>query len=249
MLTKLFYSLLVMTLTLSLSPQSNSNDLLFQGEGFWGPLIGDWGWSIYFRSKNSATYHFIGEGGSDIEAKFNISGDTVSISVLPSSVEYAKESATFLEKVGLNTKCKISTLQDSFEFTYALKCSKGKIFYGRSHRSIDEKRKFNGVEIITTGGKQGVVLEAVRFRRAPDPNGGTIKCKLLDLDRGGYRDSDSLPKGYKRFIILGRTIEKQKINNWTHYWYLVRLLVDGYSGEKCADESGWLFGEFIQPQS
>ncbi len=91
------------------------------------------------------------------------------------------------------------------------------------------RRKVNGIEVITMGAVWGKALQNVRVRTAPSINASIIKFPKLDY----------WPKGAS-VRVLARTVQKERVQQWTNYWYYVEN-----TAEEESPRYGWMFGEFI----
>ncbi len=91
------------------------------------------------------------------------------------------------------------------------------------------RRKVNGVDVITTGAVMGTTTQNVRVRAGPGVDAPALK----------YGTLDSAPKG-SSVRVLARTLEKERVQQWTNYWYYVEN-----TGQEGSPRFGWMFGQFI----
>jgi hypothetical protein len=92
------------------------------------------------------------------------------------------------------------------------------------------RRKVDGIEVVTMGAVFGMTTQNVRVRAAPSVQAGIIR----------FPTSDYHPKG-SSVRLLARTVQREKVQQWTNYWYYVE--------NTAMEESpryGWMFGEFLE---
>ncbi len=95
----------------------------------------------------------------------------------------------------------------------------------------------DGVEVVTTGGKTGLVTKNAKIRSMPDVKSEFIYIGV-DL---GYEGLAYCPAG-KELKILARTKNKLQVEKWNNYWYYAELTSAGEFGARY----GWIYGEFVK---
>lgn len=214
-------------------------ETLLTGEGYWvqESIKPTAGWHLQFAPNGKLTYYVSGEGGLEVAGKFKVEGSKVIIEV----TEESRRQLSYDRK----NFCMLADEINSLRYTKVLDCGARK-FYGFSFRSVNRRQKFGEAQIVTLGGQQAHILESTMFRTSPSLMGKKIYCMLKrDGVREKIQKSSSLPARQK-INVLARTLEKQKVNAWANYWYLVEPQYDAHDGEKCQENVGWLYGEFVE---
>jgi hypothetical protein len=99
-----------------------------------------------------------------------------------------------------------------------------------------EERVYKGVNVIVLTDSTGVTTSNVKIRKSPTINSESIKyTDKLYLDPSS-KTYDSVPKD-TQIKIIARTKNKDKVDKWTNYWYLINVGI--------TDEV-WMYGEFIK---
>ncbi len=101
------------------------------------------------------------------------------------------------------------------------------------------KRKIKDIPVITMDMKKGATISNVKIRERP-----SVNSKSLQYQKGLYAD-DAKTFPYvpsdTDVIIIARTVNREKVENWNNYWYYVNV------GTYVGVENGvWLFGEFVK---
>ena len=97
-------------------------------------------------------------------------------------------------------------------------------------------RKVGAVPVVTLGAVFGETTQNVRIRTAPRVQAGILKY----LEPEAARELDYCPKG-KQILVIARTLEKERVQQWINYWYYVEL----FASWGLTPRYGWMFGEFI----
>jgi len=97
-------------------------------------------------------------------------------------------------------------------------------------------RDFNGIQVITQGCARGITTENVKIRTGPSISSKEIQFRnKLHF----YPDAiilDYVPRGSELHLIA-RTIERERIQSWENYWYLVDVGIH---------HEVWMFGQFLR---
>ena len=221
--------------------------ILTKGSGEWGPPGNDWGFGLYFNENEPSKYRFIGEGGFELPISYSIVNGKIHIQLTPDAIKNSPEH--YIKKLNRKAICRLVELPNSLESLYQITCDNKLTLYGSEYPINGLERKVGKHTIITTGRYKARAAETVKFRVAPNQSATTISCTLvnaMDTENREYK-GDSIPKGFQKIYVLGRTPEKHKVSQWENYWLYVMIGVDPHDGENCKSEFGWLYGEFVQP--
>lgn len=97
-------------------------------------------------------------------------------------------------------------------------------------------RKVQGIEVVTMGAVYGSATANVRIRTAPRVTASMIRFRSPEVAAGlGYCPKET------GFHIIARTAQKERVREWTNYWYYV----DIFTGRGMMPRYGWMFGQFI----
>jgi hypothetical protein len=80
-----------------------------------------------------------------------------------------------------------------------------------------------------------VTTTSVRIREKP-----SVTAKIVEFCDSPYGGAKCLPSAPEKttVTVIARTKEKEKVQNWNNYWYLVNL---NYFFHEV-----WIFGEFVK---
>jgi hypothetical protein len=95
------------------------------------------------------------------------------------------------------------------------------------------QRNFKGIPVVTMGIAIGATTASVKIRETQSVTGKTVSHALNPNDPALPSVPDTTP-----VTIIARTREKNKVQNWNNYWYLVN--VGMYTTEV------WMFGEIVK---
>lgn len=98
-----------------------------------------------------------------------------------------------------------------------------------------ESRKIDGKDVITMASKVGVTTSEVKIRKTPDVKGEAIVYVAGYYDEQSYK---AVPINTE-VVVVARTPQKVKVQNWENYWYYVN--VGTHYGV-------WMYGEFVRFQ-
>jgi hypothetical protein len=150
------------------------------------------------------------------------------------------EDFNYIYKTGV--RMEIRRLQDSLYHEYALYVNEIGVVPDLVLLCSDFPVKPNlnrmaeGVPVVTLGVVFGETTQNVRIRTAPSVQAGIVKY----LEPGAARELDYCPKG-KQIRVIARTLERERVQRWTDYWYYVEL----YAAFGMTPRYGWMFGELI----
>jgi hypothetical protein len=103
-----------------------------------------------------------------------------------------------------------------------------------SKNKAGASRIFKGIPVVTMGLVKGVTTTNVKIREKP-----SINSKSLDYNKDMYSPDtvqQSVPAATE-VIVIARTRDRDKVQNWNNYWYLVSM---GFTSEV------WMYGEFVK---
>ncbi|MCU0849326.1 MAG: hypothetical protein MUD12_15700 [Spirochaetes bacterium] len=146
-------------------------------------------------------------------------------------------------------ECTVINDNESLFFTKFLKC----ISYNKNvsgFKSLEiifpmpefkvkpgEERVHGEIKVIVLIGSTGVTTSNVKIRQSPGINSESIKyIDGINFINQTAKTYDFVPKG-KKITIIARTKEKDKVEKWNNYWYLISV------GE---NNGVWIYGEFIK---
>ncbi len=98
----------------------------------------------------------------------------------------------------------------------------------------------DGVKALCTGLQAALTLADLKCRRSPSLKGELIHTEAFDVKTGALTSLPYLPKG-RTLTLLARTEEKERVLEWTNYWYYVEFVEEGPPMKTRA----WVFGEFV----
>lgn len=213
--------------------------------GEWTPPGNQWGFGIYFQDGNKSMYRFIGEGGHEIPISFTVQEGRIHVKVDNSAKK--EENQDYFKSLKSEATCHLLSLPDSIESLYRLECDNGLQLYGGAHPAVGVIRKVGSHEILTMWERKAEIIDTAKLRTEPSTQSATIHCKFArNAAEQSFHEGDTLPTGFKQFRVIGRTQIKEKVRQWTNYWYYVFIIIDPHDGEKCDSEHGWVFGQLIK---
>ncbi len=100
---------------------------------------------------------------------------------------------------------------------------------------VGSLRSFDGIEVATMDMQKGVTIVNAKIRLKPSIKSKSVQ--YMETPYGPGLPKESVPAG-TTLVIKARTLEKEQVNQWNNYWYLVDVGVH---------ENVWIFGELIRP--
>jgi hypothetical protein len=194
-------------------------------------------WHIKFNKKEkSFKEYFIGEGCGGYSGSYSISNELL---ILKKDTNDKNDCIPKgLPKI---RKCNIKIDYESSISPITLDCGREYKYWNSDYLVKPNLiRKINDEKILTLGLSLGKTTERVRVRENPTISSKFYKC--WEMKENEPEIFNSLNTN-KNLILIGRTLEKSKINQWNNYWYYVYIGVDWYEG--CDSRYGWIFGEFV----
>lgn len=233
---KLIFLLLIFSNSNLFSVEPIKKSILI--ETAWGPdrILGE-GWILEFDYKNIYTERWLGEGCGGYQGSWKII-DNILVLEPDKNPE-----CTPNNKPPKKRMCSFEKTDSSIYYVQRLNCGNNEYFWDLKN-AIEKgaKRTFEGIEIHTLGLEKAIANSNVKFRIKPNTKSKTIKCSIQD-NLGGQKEIDYIPKGIEIYLI-GRTNEKEKVEKWENYWYLVSMSSNSYNA--CFADAGWVYGEFLE---
>jgi hypothetical protein len=95
-------------------------------------------------------------------------------------------------------------------------------------------RIFRGMPVVTMGMAKGTTTSGVKIREKPSVNAKALEynAELFAPDK----TAQSVPANTE-VVIIARTRDKDKVQSWNNYWYLVNVGVTS---------NVWMYGEFVK---
>ncbi len=183
----------------------------------------------------SSSYGF-DETGGVLEGNYSIENDNLVLNYkLYSSYDKVNDSnykPEVFKKKGI-----IQKSADAVQYDTLVRFDNVTIICRESELKEGLRRKLEGVEVITTGGKTGVVTRNAKIRSKPD-----VKASFINFGvEVGTEGLAYCPEG-KELKILARTESRVQVDKWNNHWYYVELTSAGEFGKRY----GWIYGEFIK---
>lgn len=184
------------------------------------------------------TYDINREGQACGSATYTIKNNTLQIA----ATENCKGVESYVGAYSENPQsCTLIADNNALEYKTLLQC--GDFSAGRRDSEVASGAtvKLGDRELISMGGTGASINEPAVFRSEPD-----AKSKEIMVERHGVMSgpgssetikSTVLPAG-ETVLLLARTKEMQKVQNWENYWYYV-----AYYGKQTY--KGWIYGQFI----
>lgn len=135
--------------------------------------------------------------------------------------------------------CTLSESPESLYYTRFLSCTAKKTetaavidFPVVSTRvKSGEKRRIQGVGVVTMGAREGVTTTIVKIRESPSTDAEAVTFEDFEIQAS----LPSVPTN-SRVIVLARTEVKESVGRWNNYWLYVDV---------GAKRGVWMYGEFV----
>jgi hypothetical protein len=135
--------------------------------------------------------------------------------------------------------CRISENAESLHYSRFLSCDAKKAetaagidfpAHGSKVKS-GEKRRIQGIGVVTMGAREGVTTASVKIRKSPSTDAEAVTFVDFEVQA-------SLPSvpANSRVIVLARTEAKEKVGKWNNYWLCVDVGMN---------RGVWMYGEFV----
>ena len=137
--------------------------------------------------------------------------------------------------------------QSNFNYSDGLEFEKGYTMWNtNSVVPPGSERMYKGTPVVLIK-NNGVTNDGVKIRTGPS----TSDASVLFTDftdyvngRGPKKELAYMPKGVE-LMVIARTKDKETVESWFNYWYLVQVAVDFKAAFGYIHEWYWAFGEFI----
>ncbi len=243
LLSKIFYFILFLILINIIIPADETDNSklnpLYLEQGNWQER--NWGEiSLRFFKNNNGenTFQYVINYEDDMPwvsdpGILNFQENVLSFIAIPGN-DYSKISNDFFEQQGI---IKISST-DFFYNTYLLLEPMAKRFWNL-HAQVQEgeQRQIEETNVIIIN-RHGIANDNVSVRNGPSTKFNRFNLPLLN-------NQTYYPSG-SRIFVYGRTEEKQRIEQWNAYWYLIHIpthVMSSYSNANSIKK--WVYGEFI----
>lgn len=187
-------------------------------------------------SKDSVRFDFNFEGVQCAVAPYTIAGNKIQLAKgakCPGAEDF----------VGLyqvkEQVCEFRKDDKSMEFKVMLQCSDlPTIGQVSSATKAGDTVTIDGKDYVSEGWRRAAILNAVKFRSAPDVASKPLLFQPGDSIQGptGARTDTLIPQ--TDITLIARTKDKVQVQQWNNYWYYVTV-----SGAEI--QYGWVFGEFV----
>lgn len=178
------------------------------------------------------------------EGAYTLAGSTVTLTPVQCLSHEGGRTIPCSESLGA-AMCTIKEAGDNLHFARFLSCrSPNRQPLGVGTSVIDfyhdgfrlpagTERKWQGVPVVTTGNQFGVTTTAVKIRKAPSVTAAVVPFSPGPQKKG---DASAVPAGTD-VVIVARTKDRQTVDTWNNYWYLVSV---------GPIDLVWMFGEFVK---
>lgn len=187
-------------------------------------------------SQNSVRIDFNFEGVQCAVAAYTISGNKIQLA--KGGQCPGAESFVGIYAAKPQT-CEFRKEDKGIEFKVILQCSDLPVL-GRVDSAVKagDVVVIEGKDYISEGWKRATILNAVKFRSAPDVNSKPLLFQPGDSIQGptGAKTDTLVPQ--TDITLIARSIDKVQVQQWNNYWYYVTV-----SGAEI--QYGWVFGEFV----
>ncbi|TGN10335.1 hypothetical protein EHR08_19430 [Leptospira bandrabouensis] len=149
-------------------------------------------------------------------------------------------------------KCKIIPISNSFYFTQKIRCDNNKEYFNHQKPiSSGLLKVYKDIKIETLALKSAIAKTNINLRKLPSISSTKFNCHFEHLPINSKLepgDFTFIPKDYS-MTVIGKTIEKDKIEGKENYWFLVIPATNAHNGclLKQSDQlEGWVFGEYLE---
>lgn len=204
--------------------------------GLWTPEYGEFGWRLNILDNNKFEEFFDGEGCGGYKGTYIRNNDKLVL--VPE-----KNPDCFNENRKNNYECFLLKASDSLFSDWKLKCGKEEFFSLRYLKKENEILNVGLYKIKTVSPKLYLTTNEIFFRDGPGKDFKSLICSI-EIVAAFEEKRNTLPKDLS-LIVLGHTLEKDKIGKIENYWYYVKPRT-GWHSSGCEKPLGWVFGEFIK---
>lgn len=105
---------------------------------------------------------------------------------------------------------------------------------GESKVKAGTSKVYKGIPVVSMGMVKGMTTTNVKIREKP-----SVNAKAIEYIKEIYSPDSSLPSvpAKTEVIVVARTRDRDKVENWNNYWYLVSV---GVNSEV------WMYSEFVK---
>ncbi len=204
------------------------------------PYPGYEGSRVLFQNNGTYSYLSFGNGGEYLwKGTYAITGNSVTLT--PSECRADGKPMDCKDSHQGVRSCSIQETPGDLYYERYLVCidkkskSSEKLHTDDAAVKSGSERKFKGVAMVTMGMARGVTTAGVKMREKPSTNAKALE--FCDSPYGGATCKPSVPEKTE-VTVIARTREKETVQNWTNYWYLVNV---GFFNPEV-----WMFGEFVK---
>lgn len=195
-------------------------------ENLWGPIHG-WGMFTRFHADGTFDSNFQGEGTGEAHGLFSVLGpDRISLN----TIEAGEQRLEGLD----NVDCTFRRDTDSVFKEWLLDCGSHQYYDTTSIVPAGQRRRLSSIPAVTMGAAKAKTTTRVRIRQEPNTASKELECGGYGTPTVPYADTNT------DLSVFARTEKKEKVQNWTNYWYFV----DAHC--HILPVHGWVFGEFVQ---